>query len=54
MLDRNRDNQLSGDEWGRSRTVRPMFEKAGIDMSRSMPKEEFIQNYLRASANTGR
>lgn len=50
MLDRNRDGSVNPDEFGRSRSIRPMFEKAGIDVSKSMLKADFIANFAKASA----
>ncbi len=49
-MDRDGDAAISPEEWERSRRIRPMFEKAGIDLSKSMSKEAFVQNYVRAAA----
>jgi hypothetical protein len=54
QLDRNKNNQVDASEWQQSRTTRPLFEKAGIDISGSMPKDEFLKAYLKLTGNAGR
>lgn len=49
LLDRDRDESLSGDEWNRARTIKPLFEKGGVDLSQPMSKNEFVANYIRLS-----
>ncbi len=49
LLDRNRDGNLEEDEWARARTTKPLFEKAGIDLSKPMSKNDFLANYVRLS-----
>lgn len=46
-LDRNRDGRLTEEEWSASRRLRPMFEDAGVDLSREMSRDQFIQSYVR-------
>lgn len=53
MLDRNRDGSVNPDEFSRSRSIRPMFERASIDVSKSMTKADFIANFAKASATPG-
>ena len=53
-LDSNRDGSVAGDEWSQSRHIKPMFEQAKIDISKPMPKKQFVEAYLRASSNGGR
>lgn len=48
-LDRNRDGVLTPDEWANSQRLRPMFEAAGIDLSRPMSLEEFVRHSVRLS-----
>ncbi|WP_231739972.1 EF-hand domain-containing protein [Thalassoglobus polymorphus] len=47
LLDRNRDGQLEEEEWARARTTKPLFEKAGVDLSKPMSKNDFLANYVR-------
>ena len=49
LLDKDRDDLLSGDEWNRSRTIKPLFEKGGIDLAKPMSKNDFLTNYVRLS-----
>lgn len=49
LLDRNRDDQLADDEWQRARTIKPLFEQGGIDLSKPMSKNDFLENYIRLS-----
>ena len=46
-LDRDKDGTIVEGEWNRSRTTKPMFEKAGIDTTQSMPRDQFIATYIR-------
>jgi hypothetical protein len=50
MLDRNRDGSVNPDEFSRSRTIRPMFERASIDVSKSMTKVDFLANFAKVNA----
>lgn len=55
-LDRDRDGKISAEEWNRSRTIKGMFEKAGIKSS-TFDQATFTKNYLKASqgsASSGR
>ncbi|MCA9116480.1 MAG: hypothetical protein KDA79_15450 [Planctomycetaceae bacterium] len=47
LMDRNRDGQVTEDEWGRSRRVGPKFREAGHDLSTAMPKEKFVAEYVK-------
>ena len=51
LMDRNRDGQLTEDEWGRSRRIGPKFRDAGIDLSQPMSKEAFVPAYARLFLN---
>ncbi len=46
-LDRDKDGSVGADEWQKSRSTRPLFEKAGIDISQTMSREDFIAHYVR-------
>jgi Ca2+-binding EF-hand superfamily protein len=53
FMDQNRDDAISEDEWKRSLTVKPLFERAKIEVSFPMKKVEFISKYVQASAAGG-
>jgi Ca2+-binding EF-hand superfamily protein len=46
-LDVNKDGSITPDEWGRSRTMRPRFEAAGIDLTKPTPKATFVGQFER-------
>ncbi|QDU45406.1 EF hand [Symmachiella dynata] len=46
-LDRDKDGVVAVEEWKRSRSTRPLFEKGGVDISQTMSREDFIANYIR-------
>lgn len=46
LLDRNKDNTVSAEEWKKSRSMRRMFEGANIDLSQSMSQAQFITHYV--------
>jgi hypothetical protein len=50
LLDRDKSGNIEGKEWDRSKRLRPMFEKAGADLSKPMSKDEFVAMYIKASA----
>jgi len=50
LLDRDKNGKIDGKEWDRSKRLRPMFEKAGADLSKPMSKDEFVAMYIKASA----
>ena len=50
LLDRDKSGKIEGKEWDRSKRLRPMFEKAGADLSKPMSKDEFVAMYIKASA----
>lgn len=47
-LDFDKDGNISPEEWGRSRTMRPRFEAAGVDVSKPTPKATFLSQFDRA------
>ncbi|MCA8995942.1 MAG: hypothetical protein KDA80_03130 [Planctomycetaceae bacterium] len=49
ILDRDRDGSVSVDEWNASSRLKPMFEKAGVDLASPMPKEAFLAHYVKIS-----
>lgn len=51
LLDRDRDGKLATSEWGRARTLKPLFEKGGVDLSKPMTKNDFLANYIRLSGS---
>jgi hypothetical protein len=52
LLDRDRDGEIASDEWQGGR-IRGMFEDDGIDLDDSMSEDDFIDNYVRLSADGG-
>lgn len=50
ILDRNRDGSISADEWDISRRLKPLFEKAGVDLAQPMSSEQFVGHYVRIMA----
>lgn len=49
-MDQNKDGQISEDEWQRSFTTKPMFERARIEVKLPMPKSDFMAKYIQASS----
>lgn len=49
-MDQNKNGAMDPDEWSISRRIKPMFEQAGIDISRPMSQREFIAHYKKAKA----
>lgn len=46
-LDVDKDGSISPEEWGRSRTMRPRFEAAGLDLTKPTPKASFLSQFER-------
>lgn len=46
--DSDKDGQITEEEWGKSRLIKPKFEEAGIDMSQPMNESQFVTAYLKA------
>jgi len=46
-LDRNKNDSVEPEEFQRSRSTRPLFEKGGVDISQVMSKDGFIAHYVR-------
>lgn len=46
-LDTNNDHRLQKSEWSRSRRIKPIFEKAGIDLSKEMSEFDFVRHYIK-------
>lgn len=51
LVDRNKDNTVSPEEWKKSRSMRRMFEEANIDLSVSMSQEQFVSHYVTIKKN---
>ncbi len=47
-LDLDKDGSISPEEWGRSRTMRPRFEAAGVDVTKPTPKALFLEQFAKA------
>jgi hypothetical protein len=53
IMDSNQDGTLDSKEWMSSNRLRPQFEAAGIDLKQPMPRDVFVQHYLKLnSSNT--
>ena len=46
LLDRDKDNSISAEEWKKSRSMRRMFEEASIDLTVTMSQEQFVKHYI--------
>ena len=46
LVDRDKDGSVSPEEWKKSRSMRKLFEQANIDLTVSMPQEQFVKHYL--------
>jgi len=47
LLDSDHDGNVSSSEWNSSRQLKPLFEKAGIDLSSPMSEDQFVSHYVR-------
>ncbi|HUG17757.1 MAG TPA: EF-hand domain-containing protein [Planctomycetaceae bacterium] len=47
-MDADNNKQITSEEWARSRTVKPKFEEAGIDVSNALSEQQFIEAYKKA------
>lgn len=47
-MDADKNSQITSEEWARSRTVKPKFEEAGIDVSNALNEQQFIEAYKKA------
>lgn len=50
LMDRNRDGNIDSQEWSRSKRIKPFFEQSGADLSKPMPKEDFVRIYVQSGA----
>lgn len=46
MLDKDRDGKLSAPEMANSKTIRPLFESAGLNFNEPMSTDQFVTNYV--------
>ncbi|QDU05599.1 EF hand [Gimesia chilikensis] len=51
LLDRDKDNSISAEEWKKSRSMRRMFEEASIDLTVTMSQEQFVKHYIAIKKN---
>lgn len=51
-LDVDQSGSITSDEWARSRTLRPKFEQAGVDLAAPMSKEQFRSHFARVMAGS--
>lgn len=43
----NKDGKINPPEWNISKTIKPVFEKAGIDLKKDMSNAEFVKVYVK-------
>jgi len=51
LMDRDGNKTLSRNEWMRSRRLRPVFERDGIDLKKPMNSDTFVANFIRLFPN---
>lgn len=51
LVDRNKDDTVSPEEWKKSRSMRRMFEGANIDLTQSMTQKQFVSHYVTIKKN---
>lgn len=47
LLDKDRSGNISTEEWQASSRLKPMFENAGVDLSKPMDQDAFITQYVK-------
>ncbi len=47
QLDKNKDGTVVLEEWSSSKTIKPQFERGGVDLSKPLSEDEFIAHYVR-------
>ncbi|MCA9080581.1 MAG: hypothetical protein KDA58_08475, partial [Planctomycetaceae bacterium] len=50
QLDKNKNGTVEPDEWAISKTLKPQFEKGGVDLSKPLSEDEFIAHFVRVSS----
>lgn len=50
LLDKDKNGSVVGPEWDASSRLRPLFEKAGYNLTEPMSKDQFTQAYAQAGA----
>lgn len=50
LLDKDRSGNISTEEWQASSRLKPMFENAGVDLSKPMDQNAFITQYVKIGA----
>ncbi|RLS51260.1 MAG: hypothetical protein DWH91_19600 [Planctomycetota bacterium] len=51
LLDEDKSGTVLDREWDKSRRLKPLFEKAGINLKEPLTKEQFAQWYVRSGAD---
>jgi len=46
LIDTDKDGSISSEEWGKASKLRGRFEGAGADLSKAMPREEFLGQFV--------
>jgi Ca2+-binding EF-hand superfamily protein len=53
-LDRDRNGTISAEEWGRSRTMRPQFERANANLYAPISREQFVAQFIKVNPSNSR
>lgn len=53
-LDRDKNGSISAEEWGRSRTMRPQFERANANMYPPISREQFVAQFIKVNPGFSR
>jgi hypothetical protein len=50
-MDENKDGTVTPDELEKSNRVKSMFKDAGIDLTKPMNSDQFVETYVRVSSS---
>jgi Ca2+-binding EF-hand superfamily protein len=53
-LDRDKNGAISAEEWARSRTMRPQFERANANMYPPISREQFVAQFIKVNPGFSR
>lgn len=53
-LDRDKNGTISAEEWARSRTMRPQFERANANMYPPISREQFVAQFIKVNPGFSR
>jgi hypothetical protein len=49
-MDANKNGSIEPEEWIKGRSVKPVFENAKVDISKSLSKDQFIDGYVKGKS----